>query len=165
MDIETIVDEHAIKTVIYQYCRGIDRKDFDLVRSCYHPDAIDDHGAQFTGGVDAFIEYVQREGTRFRQTMHLIANLLIEIDGDVAWSEAYAIAFHRVKPTSKKGERDFNVGFRYVDRFERRDGKWAIAKRTCVFSWMRADDSDPLEFWGESCFGGVKPADPVYDRS
>lgn len=32
--------------------------DLDLIRSCYHPDAIDDHG-DYVGGVDGFIEYAR----------------------------------------------------------------------------------------------------------
>ena len=27
------------------------------------------------------------------------------------------------------------IGLRYVDRFERRDGRWLIAKRVCAFDW------------------------------
>ena len=47
-----------IADVIYRYARGIDRLDFDLVRSCYHPDAYDDHGS-FKGSVEAFITAAQ----------------------------------------------------------------------------------------------------------
>ena len=55
MDLETLLAKQEIGDVIYRYARGIDRLDFDLVRSCYHPDAVDDHGA-FKGNVDEFIE-------------------------------------------------------------------------------------------------------------
>ncbi|WP_268959227.1 nuclear transport factor 2 family protein [Paraburkholderia elongata] len=48
-------DKAEIREVHTRYCRGIDRMDFDLVRSCYHPDAIDRHGA-YEGGVEGFIE-------------------------------------------------------------------------------------------------------------
>jgi hypothetical protein len=34
--------------------------------------------------------------------MHVIANQLIEIDGDVARCESYCISFHRTRPTSRR---------------------------------------------------------------
>ena len=45
MDLETLIAKQEITDVVYRYARGIDRLDFELVRSCYHPDAYDDHGA------------------------------------------------------------------------------------------------------------------------
>ncbi len=81
--------------MLYRYCRGIDRRDYELVRSCYHPDATDDHGG-YQGGVDGFIDYIKAGLPRFEQTMHMIGNIPIDIDGDVAQSEAYTLAFHRV---------------------------------------------------------------------
>ncbi|MEI6002085.1 hypothetical protein H3V53_34635 [Paraburkholderia bengalensis] len=35
-----------------RYCRGIDRIDWDLVRTCYHPDAFDEHGSSGGGRLD-----------------------------------------------------------------------------------------------------------------
>jgi len=35
--------------------RGTDRRDAALIRSCYHADAVDDHGA-FRGGPAEFAE-------------------------------------------------------------------------------------------------------------
>ena len=41
--LQQLLDEAEIRRVHIRYCRGIDRMDWDLVRSCYHPDAIDQH--------------------------------------------------------------------------------------------------------------------------
>jgi len=38
--ITELVDERDIRNVLTRYCRGIDRIDMELVRSCYHPDAV-----------------------------------------------------------------------------------------------------------------------------
>jgi hypothetical protein len=35
------------------------------------------------------------------------------------------------------------MGLRYVDRFEKRDGKWLIAKRVCAFDWAYTVPFDP----------------------
>lgn len=137
-----VVDQQEIADVIYRYCRGIDRRDYDLVRSCYHPDAIDDHG-DFRGGVDDFIAHVRSTLGRFERTMHFIGNLLVQPDGDRARVESYCIAHHHLAASRTKPERDFNVGLRYVDDFERRDGQWRIAARVCAFEWSRIDSVAP----------------------
>jgi hypothetical protein len=133
-----IADEHAILAVIYRYCRGIDRRDYELVRSCYHADAVDDHG-EFVGGVDEFIDYVRRGITAFERTMHFIGNVLVEVSDDTARAESYIVAYHHLPAGRTKPERDFTVWLRYVDDFARRNGEWRIAKRVCVFEWGRID--------------------------
>lgn len=137
-----LLDQNEIRDVIYRYCRGIDRCDYDLVRSCYHTDASDDHG-DFRGGVEDFIAYVQRGLPRFERTMHFIGNLLVEPDGDHARAESYIVAHHHLRESRTKPERDFVAGLRYVDDFERRDRVWRIAARLCVFEWSRIDPVAP----------------------
>jgi hypothetical protein len=135
-------DQQEIRDVIYRYCRGIDRRAYDLVRSCYHADATDDHG-DFRGGVDEFIAYVERGLDRFERTMHFIGNTLIEPAGERARAESYCVAYHHLRASRTKPERDYVVGLRYVDDFERRDGEWRIAARVCVFEWSRIDPLAP----------------------
>jgi hypothetical protein len=50
--LRTLLDRQEIADVVARYCRGIDRRDFDLVRACYHPDGADRHTG-FSGGIDA----------------------------------------------------------------------------------------------------------------
>ena len=57
-DLELLLAERAIQRVLTTYSRGVDRYDFDLVRSCYWPEGTDDHGS-FVGGVDDFIAFVE----------------------------------------------------------------------------------------------------------
>jgi hypothetical protein len=129
-----------IRDVLYRYCRGVDRCEYDLIRSCYHPDATDHHG-EYVGGVDGFIAHCEANLGRFERTMHLLGNILIEVDADGtrARSEAYAIAYHHLRAGHGKPERDFVVHLRYVDDFEQRHGEWRIAARVCVFEWARMD--------------------------
>lgn len=133
-----VADQQEIRDVVHRYCRGIDRQDYDLVRSCYHPDATDDHG-DFRGGIDDFIDYIRVGLPRFERTMHFIGNVLVDVDGDTARSESYLVAYHHMAASRTKPERDFVAGLRYVDDFERRDGEWRIAARVCAFEWSRID--------------------------
>jgi hypothetical protein len=139
--IETILAREEIADVLHRYARGIDRLDFDLVRSCYHADAYDDHGSM-KGTVDQFIESARRFLPKYAATMHFLGNMLIEVDGtedgSVARAETYAVAYHRL-PTEDGGARDDVWGIRYVDRFERRNGEWRISYRVVAQEWRRVD--------------------------
>jgi 3-phenylpropionate/cinnamic acid dioxygenase small subunit len=135
-----LLAKQDIREVLYRYCRGVDRRDYAMIRACYHPDAVDNHG-EYLGDVDGFVAHVESNLGRFERTMHFLGNILVELDDDGtrARSEAYAIAYHRLPARREKPERDFVVGLRYVDDFETRDGEWRIANRVCAFEWSRID--------------------------
>ena len=132
-----LLDKQEIEETVLRYCRGIDRRDFDLVRSCYHEDATDHHGS-FEGSVEEYIAWVDKLTSRYRFSMHLVGNILIEFDGDgeTAASEAYGVSLHR--SDDPRPFMNLATGFRYLDRFERRGGpgeKWKIAERTAIGEW------------------------------
>ena len=139
-DLDDLLAERAIRQVLARYCRGIDRYDLALVRSCYHDDAVDEHGS-FTGGPDEYVAWVGRLLRRYAMTMHVLAGSSIERTGDVALVETYGLSFHRSGPEAA-GDAKLNLmtGFRFVDRFERREGAWRIAHRVAVTEWSRVDD-------------------------
>ena len=133
-------DEQAIRNVLLRYCRGIDRIDLDLVRDCYHPDAIDDHGA-FRGGVDDFLAWIGRLLARYGVTTHTLSNMLIEghpSRTDVARVETYGVSDHQTP--GGPPELNLTIAFRYLDRFERRLGEWRVADRVCTTEWVRVND-------------------------
>src|SRR5436190_257230 len=144
-ELEGLVSERAIRQVLLRYCRGIDRMDQELVRSCYHHDAVDDHGS-FRGSPDEYVAWAWRLLGRYDTTMHFLGNMLVEFDGDdvhTARAETYGIAFHRSADPDPR--RNLIIGFRYVDRFERRpvdaggDPQWRIARRVCTTEWVQVD--------------------------
>ena len=137
-DLDVLLAEREIEQVVRRYCRGIDRLDEDLIRSVYHEDAFDDHGVyQGDGrGFAAFIVPLLRDA--YRSTTHAVHNCLIDVhgtgDGDAADAESYCIAYH--DRTDPAGDRSLDVfACRYVDRFERRSGRWAIVRRVVVHDW------------------------------
>lgn len=135
--LEEILHKEAIRDQLYRYCRAVDRGDKELMRSVYHPDATDNHGV-FEGPASDFVELdVADVMPGLVITQHLIGNILIEIEGDVAKAESYVLASHRVEQPD--GPHDIVVWGRYLDRFERRLGEWRIAHRQCVFDGLRND--------------------------
>jgi hypothetical protein len=135
-DVLRLGDEAAIRRLLYTYCRGIDRRDLALVRSCYASDAVDERGV-YEGGVDGLIRYLGLRLPQFERTTHLLANITTDIQGGVAFAESYAIAVHRLPEASATPKHDYIVGFRYADDLIRGDIGWLIAHRRCVFEWAR----------------------------
>lgn len=122
-----LADRQQILDCIHRYCRGVDRFDGDIVLSVYHPDAIDDHGA-FVGGREDFVDRAFAYHREHQLSHHhMVFNHSVELEGDTAHSETYWLFFgeNRSKPNT------LAVG-RYLDRFEKRQGRWAIAVRVCV---------------------------------
>ena len=92
--LQELIDETEIKRVHIRYCRGIDRMDWDLTRSCYHPDASDRHGA-FEGDVDGFIAWTEELLPTFESTHHFSGNQFVKVARDAAYAEHYAQTLHR----------------------------------------------------------------------
>jgi hypothetical protein len=142
LSLDDLLARQEIADVLHRYARGIDRLDWDLVRDCYHPDAYDDHGG-IAGTVDDFIAGGRAYLQRYAATMHFLGNMLIEVDGDRARAETYAVAYHRVEdPDGGEGKDDI-FGIRYVDRFERRYDRWRIAHRVVANEWRRVEPVPP----------------------
>jgi hypothetical protein len=164
--VQALIDKDEIRDCVYKFCRGVDRHDWDLVRSCYHDGGVDNHGP-FNGDKDEYTDWVSENLPKLAEvTMHVVANMLIELEGDLANSESYTIGYHRY--TRPDGVRaDWISGARYVDRFERRDGEWKIAQRQLTWEWVR--DEPVGEEWenfgldpSEYVFGEHGPNDPAY---
>jgi hypothetical protein len=136
--IEDVVAEATIKDLQIRYCRGCDRMDFELIRSCFHPDATTQYG-YFGGSLDDFIAGAEQQLPYFVSTTHNTGNQIVEVSGDTAWAEHYTVATHRMAADDLGPERDFITAVRYIDRVECRDGDWRIAHRGLILDWMRSD--------------------------
>jgi hypothetical protein len=120
-------DRQEILDCLHRYTRGIDRFDKALMLSAYHPDAVDQHGVA-EGVAEAFCDWaIGWHGEHQTRHQHIITNHTVEFDGDAAHAETYYIFWAE----NRQGPPSLCFG-RYVDRFERRDGRWAIAHRVCL---------------------------------
>lgn len=142
--LEDVLAEAAIKDVQMRYCRAVDRMDFDLLESCFHPDATADYGF-FKGGIDGFVAMAKESLKAFLSTTHFTGNQVVDVAGDKAWAEHYTLATHRCPKDEHGPLRDFATSVRYADRFARRNGDWRIAERLLILDWVRID---PVEDYG-----------------
>lgn len=130
--LERMLAESEIRRVLARYARAIDRVDFELLRTCYHAGAIDEHG-WYDGGVDGYVEFLSSSLPGSTATFHMLGNPLIDVHRDTARTETCCLVWNR----SDDGDRLVQV--RYCDRFERRDGDWRIAHRRVVYGPGRLD--------------------------
>jgi hypothetical protein len=176
--LQVLADKHAVAEIMMTYCRAVDHLDEDLLRSVFHADSQHSHGFQgpssTTDGSDDFVAYafgVLRTNTR---THHQLGNIFVDVEGDVAFTEAYFTAFHRRRAlgdpdagdAATETEMDYFVAGRYIDRMERRDGVWKITNRTGLTDWTRTEDptNDGLDGLPARVAGQHGPEDFVYHR-
>lgn len=168
--LQRLADRAEIQDCLCRYVRGVDRGDWEAVRSTYHPDA-NDHHVEYRGGVDGLIAWLEKRFDGIDNSTHFLGNCLIEFAADdFAFVETYYVA-HRLRPPSEAERAHLQSGDmicraswgRYVDHFERRAGQWRVSDRLVVNeasynsvalggarslsianTWGRRDSSDPV---------------------
>jgi hypothetical protein len=123
-----------INQVLIRYCHSVDRCDLEMLSQVFWQDAEVNYGF---GPMSApsFCEGLIPSLLEMKMTQHRLSNVLIFFDGNSAKVESYCDAFHLVGPDSDLHE--MQVGGRYLDRFERRNCVWKIARRIYVMDWNR----------------------------
>lgn len=167
--IDRMLARDEIREVLAQYARGVDRADGPLLKACYHDDAIEEHGGNYTGNAHVYVDGAVPRIQRMGAMQHLLGASHIELEGDTAYVETYIWTFLRLTVDGR--DLDTFTGGRLVDRFERRNGVWKIAHRRTVFDWNR--DTPSHEAWVNGMFQPGKPGmrqgrkdrhDPSYER-
>jgi len=164
-ELQELIDRQKIHDCIVRYCSGVDRFDREMVRGVYHADAMDDHGA-FVGPVEAFIDWAFAYHAKYQHThKHYVLNHRCELDGDTAHTETYWLFSGK----NQIGPGLTLSGGRYIDRFEKRDGRWAIAARKCVIEWNGALGEFPMPQEALDAYAATGVAsrdknDPSYER-
>ena len=123
-DVRELKDRAEIRDCIVRYARGVDRLDWEMAASAYHPDAIDDRGAM-TGTRDEYLAWLRPILEGCSGTTHAVTNISYDIDGDTAHTESYVIT----AVWSGDGQTVMMGGARYISRLERRDGEWKLIRQ------------------------------------
>ncbi len=157
----TLLDERDIHAVLVRYCRGVDRCDAELITSCYHADAIDDHGTWQAYGHEAAAMIMERVRPGPDTAMHFLGNVCIEVEGDTAFAESYLLAYRAFQREDKHYTRV--RALRFVDRFSRRNGQWRISERVVADDWNRVDEVvEAMRETGHLHHGSKDRNDPVF---
>jgi hypothetical protein len=169
-DMQMLLAEREVRNVVLRYCRGIDRMDLGLVRSCYHADAEEHHG-QFVGGIDEALAAVWEILGTYGSTVHVVGNLLVEIDPDVpavARCETYGVAMH-FEREDRSGRPGVDIGFRWIDDLVLKrpspesSPEWRFSRRAAVTEWIRKPGEPGYSPIPERLLRGSRDGtDPLY---
>jgi predicted nuclease of predicted toxin-antitoxin system len=164
--LDDLLAEAEIKDVHLRYCRANDRRDEELMRSCFHADAVIELHKELD--VEEFLALGRHILAQYTVTWHNTGNQLVEVKGDAAWAEHYTISSHRIAADDKGPERDWIAHGRYIDRMEKRaldgqGGAWRIARRKMVVDYTRMDPVPAGDPAGVGTGGGARDrSDPSY---
>jgi hypothetical protein len=166
------IDQQAIRTLLVKerlhelemaYCRGVDRRDPDLLRSIFFEDAIEEHGDMYRGSATDFVDWVFNEFIgKYELTTHYVLNEWYRVDGDRAEGETHRISHHRVRTPEAK---ETIAACRTFNRYECRNGIWKISYRGVVRDWIYERPFDEALYVGTYAMALSKPgqADRSYD--
>lgn len=138
-ELQKLIDESAIRHLLANYPRALDRQDYALLASLFHPDAIDDHG-YYNGPASGFVEWMRQGSRPGVHWTHHNRTQIIEIEGDVARAEIYCIALCREgAPGEPAYDKEIFLRVRYLDRVEKRKGERRIAEMAALDARRNAD--------------------------
>ena len=158
--LQVVVDKAQITECIARVARGEDRRDADLIRAGWWPDAKFEYGV-YDGSFDDYLAWVVPGADAITNTQHVLGQSHIELGGDSAKAETHVISYHRVEMGS--GEKDTVIGGRYLDVFSKRDGEWRIASRIMLYDWY-SDWGDSID-WSQGVMGIPFTADHFPGRA
>lgn len=117
-----------ISAVLVRYASGIDRRDWDLFRSCFTPDCAIDYGEIGTwNGPEEITDFMIAVHADCGYTLHRISNVAVERLPGGAQARSYVDAVI-MAPDNRDGVRA--IGF-YDDRLVCSDRRgWQIEQRT-----------------------------------
>lgn len=151
MTTDELLAREEIRDILHRYCKGIDRRDWALVRSCFADDHVHKHST-IEGSADDFVRMASAVLSTIPATHHTIGNVHFAFapDGMSVETEANFVAYHLIEaghmegtpvPTHGKAT-DWIVAGRYCDRLEKRDGAWIIVRRQAWHDWERVDPAN-----------------------
>ncbi|WP_280434755.1 nuclear transport factor 2 family protein [Nocardia carnea] len=136
-----LLDRQDILDCLTRFSRGMDRFDRALFLSSFHPDAEIAAG-DFVGCPEDLYGWASAMHEKGQYaTHHNLLNHTCDIDADTAHTETYYLFAARNRDDS-----NWLAGGRYLDRLERRAGKWRIILRTNIIEWSGMVPTMPIPF-------------------
>lgn len=117
---------HDVEDVLVRYATAIDRRDWDLFRTCFTDDCDADYGVIGRWhGVDEITEWMRATHEPCGHTLHRITNVSVAASGPGVVSRSYVDALV-LAAGNQSGTRA--AGY-YDDDLVRTDDGWRIARR------------------------------------
>lgn len=124
----TYEDEREIYRSIVRFARAMDDRDWAEIETIAAEDFTADLGTGPLGSCSEMIALTRSFLDDCGPTQHLIANVLIDIDGDTARSRAYVADMH-LGTGALEGQFFRTIGD-YHDEWRRTENGWRMTQRT-----------------------------------
>jgi len=125
--VEVWHDVLEIRAVIDRYATAVDRRDWELARTCFTEDCTADYGRSGSwAGREVLVTALDDMHRDLGPTMHRITNHDVQVDGDTATATSYLDAMLQVE---HRGFDLLHVLGRYSDLLVRTEDGWRISVR------------------------------------
>lgn len=142
-ELRTLLDRRELYDLALRYARAADRRDYPAFRELFvekgriavhHGDAFRTEPQFSMEGRETIVGRMNGL-ERYERTNHVVANQLVEVDGDRATGETYCIAHHIHRDDGVP--MNLTMAIRYQDRFVRENGRWYFEERRLGVDWER----------------------------
>jgi hypothetical protein len=129
-----IADIQAIRDLLHHYAFCIDSRQSERLGEVFSTSVEAGYGYGEEGvwhGLDELIDGIATQIGTFEGSAHMIGNVRVEVDGDLARSTCYVSAWHWVAGSDTDPERgaDFLLTCVYLDDLKRGTEGWRIVRR------------------------------------
>jgi len=127
MDIADLLAEREIYRNLVQFARAMDDRNWALLDDVTTADIDADLGTGKLSGRAAMVAVMRHFLDQCGTTQHMLGNVLIDVNGDTARSQAYVADMH----LGGEGAEDitFRTLGRYLDKWCKVDGRWLMCER------------------------------------
>jgi hypothetical protein len=128
------VDHRQITDLALRYAQSVDRRDAEALAGLF-VEGGGIHGSGYESrGRDALLRIPPMLSKRYVATFHSVQNHLIELAGDEATGEVYALS-HHLQRKDDNTLTDFVMVMRYRDRYLHQADGWRFAEREISIDW------------------------------
>jgi hypothetical protein len=135
-----VADKLAIRDVLSNYCRGLDRMDKEMAYAVFSKDCSAHYYGMFEGSGHGFVDWAWEVHATMSRHSHQITNALIEVNGSTAVSESYVtVALWTKAPDIT----EITCRGRYLDHWQRCEDAWQIVRREHILD-MQSNNGVPV---------------------
>lgn len=150
MSSDVLVAKDAIREALYRYCRVLDRMDKPGAYALWNAGSEVLYHGIYEGSGPGFVDWVWEAHAVMERHSHQISNVMIEVAGDRAVSEAYVTVALWQATDSPDRVREIIARGRYFDRWSKQPDaqgqlRWGIDRREHVVDLHTSMDVERCE--------------------
>jgi uncharacterized protein (TIGR02246 family) len=111
--LQRLLDEADIRELILTFGRALDAKDWEAYGNVFTEDGQFEIMGQRRYGRAEIVAGPARDLARFEVLQHLLSNLSVQVDGDVATASAYLLGIHVPRAAEPASHADIGAGYIY----------------------------------------------------